>query len=347
MIQKTPRSGSSPKDLFDAFDEHDFSLDTCFLCGLRLSDKTRSNEHIFPQWLLRRFGLHDQQLNLLNGTSIPYRQLTVPCCKRCNNEHLSPIERAFQDVIEGRKPLNALDEKTIYLWATKIFYGLLFREVLLPMDRSKPHGGSIVSADEMGSYRMLHMFLQGARIKIDFQCDHASFPRTVSAFKVQEPKTPELEFDFRDDIHSQALYLRLGSVGLLASFDAGAQAFELGSLYAKYKRYALHPVQLEELGAVMFYKASLFDRVPKLIVLGDRRRGYQIIILPLAGLTMKPVFQEWDNTMFVRYLSEFTGMPLDQLASEDARRVMTFLRGPGSQRFKAININKHPYRGAP
>jgi hypothetical protein len=42
-----------------------------FLCGRRLSQKTRSNEHVFPQWLLRRFDLYDKQLNLLNGHPFP------------------------------------------------------------------------------------------------------------------------------------------------------------------------------------------------------------------------------------------------------------------------------------
>jgi hypothetical protein len=215
------------------------------------------------------------------------------------------------------------------------------------MDRSNRTAGSIVSVDEIRSYRTLHMFLQAARLKIDFQCSHVAFPASVFAFRVQEPKTVELKFDFRDEIRFPALYLRLGSIGILAAFDAGTQAFELGDLYRKYQRYTLHPIQLEELGAAMFCKASLFDRVPKLIVIGDRRRGYQVIIMPLAGLSARPVFQEWNNSIFVQYLSVFTGLPVDQLAPGDGRRFMTFLSGPDSRRFKAINIKKHPYRGLP
>ena len=53
------------------FDHHH-----CFLCG---KDSADSLEHVFPAWLQRRFQLWDQQLNLLNGTPIPYRNLTVPC----------------------------------------------------------------------------------------------------------------------------------------------------------------------------------------------------------------------------------------------------------------------------
>jgi hypothetical protein len=346
-MSRQPRGKSGPRDLFDAFERHDFSLGTCFLCGLRLDVGTRTDEHVFPQWLLRRFDLYNKQLNLLNSTSIPYRQLTIPCCRVCNNDHLSVIEQEVRSVIEGRKPLGSLDEKTLYLWTSKILYGILYREVLLPMDRANRTAGSIFPMEEMRRYRMIHVFLQAARLPVDFQCIRAAFPASVFAFKVQEPKTLEARFDFRDDVQSPALYLRLGSVGILAAFDAGAQAYEWGPLYRKYRRYRLHPLQLEELGAAMFYKASLFDRVPKLIVSGDRLGGYQIMIMPLAGFSTKPVFREWDGVAFAEFLSAFTNMPVGHLTADGGRRVMTFMKGDGSNRFKAIDIRRNPYRGVP
>jgi hypothetical protein len=183
---------------------------------------------------------------------------------------------------------------------------------------------------------VLHVFLQAARLKINFQCMHAAFPASVFAFKVQEPKALEARFDFRDDIRFPALYMRLGSVGILAAFDAGAQAYEWGPLYRKYRRYRLHPPQLEELGAAMFCKANLFDRVPKLIVYGDQHRGHEIMIMPLAGLSTKPIFQEWDDTVFAEFPSAFTRIPVARLTPNGGWRVMTFMTGDGSNRFKAI-----------
>lgn len=256
------------------------------------------------------------------------------------------IEREVRGVIEGRTPLGSLDEKTLYLWTSKILYGLLYREVLLPMDRANRSAGSIVSAEDMRRYRMMHVFLQAARLPISFQCMHAALPASVFAFKVQEPKTLEARFDFRDDVRFPALFMRLGPVGILAAFDAGAQAYEWGPLFRKYRRYRLHPLQLEELGAAMF-KASLFDRVPKLMVSGNRRHGYEIMIMPLAGLSTRPVFAEWDGAVFAEFLSAFTGVPVEHLTPDGGRRVMTFMKGNGSNRFKAMDIRQHPYRGIP
>ena len=334
-----------PQGLFAVFEKHDFSVNTCFLCGLRLAASTRSDEHVVPQWLLHRFELHNKRLTLLNGTQIPYRQLTIPCCKTCNNKHLSLVESKIRSVVEGGAPLDSLDQKSIFIWMGKIFYGVLYREVLLPMDRSGRVPGSIFPAEQMQSFRTLHTFLQTARLNIDFQCMHASFPASIFAFKMQEPKTIKAKFDFRDSIHAPAVYIRLGSVGFIAAFDTGAAAYETFHVYRKYKRYRLHPVQFEELGAAVFYKATLFNRVPKLMVAGNRRLGYEITILPLQGMSTRPVFLPWDTGQFARVLSEFVAMPVEHLHPSGAPTTMTFLRGPKSERFQAIDIKKSPYRG--
>ena len=72
-----------------------FGRSTCFLCSAPLRAKNRSDEHVFPKWLLQRFNLWDLKLSLLNGTDISYKQLTIPCCKTCN--HYCPAK-----ISEGR-----------------------------------------------------------------------------------------------------------------------------------------------------------------------------------------------------------------------------------------------------
>ncbi len=36
--------------LFDAIDKYGSDADTCFLCGARLNDGNRSDEHVVPKW---------------------------------------------------------------------------------------------------------------------------------------------------------------------------------------------------------------------------------------------------------------------------------------------------------
>jgi hypothetical protein len=332
--------------LFDPFDHHNFSENTCFLCGRRLSEKTRSDEHVFPKWLLQRFSLYNAQLTLLNGTMIPYRQLIIPCCHACNTNYLSKIELKMRAVVDGSAPLDSVDETTLFYWAGKIFYGLLYREILLPMDRASPQNGSLVTPQDIEAYRMHHAFLQGIRIPIEFSSIESASPASVFLFKLQSPTTLKAQFDFRDDIFHRSIFLRMGSIGLLAAFDSGAQGYEWHHLYKKYSRARLHPLQFEELGAAMFYKASLFDRVPKLMITEHKNKYYEIFTLPLAGLSSRPVFRQWDNTQFAPYLANFTGMPVNHLCP-DGKSVMTFMHGPNSPRYRRIDIKENPYRGVP
>ena len=91
----------------------------CVFCGAPSSTR----EDVFPLWLQRRYNLFDQRLNLLDGSSIPYRQLKIQACEKCNNETLSRIESNVKEqkasVIE------------YYLWALKIYIGILYKESTL------------------------------------------------------------------------------------------------------------------------------------------------------------------------------------------------------------------------
>jgi hypothetical protein len=70
--------------LFHPADGRAVSLDRCFLCGVDLGTANRTREHVLPLWLLNRHGLLNAKLTLLNGTSLPYKQLTIPACLACN-----------------------------------------------------------------------------------------------------------------------------------------------------------------------------------------------------------------------------------------------------------------------
>ena len=85
--------------LFQAVKKRRFGASTCFLCGRRLGSRNRTDEHVIPQWVLDRFELRYARLLLLNGTAIPYRQLTIPCCAACNGVHLSQIENRVRSAV--------------------------------------------------------------------------------------------------------------------------------------------------------------------------------------------------------------------------------------------------------
>lgn len=75
---------------FESWFKRDYaSQKICFLCGAELEDGKFTKEHIFPQWILKKFQLWDKSITLLNQVLYPYRTSIVPCCNKCNNDHLS------------------------------------------------------------------------------------------------------------------------------------------------------------------------------------------------------------------------------------------------------------------
>jgi hypothetical protein len=148
-----------------------YSGNRCFYCG-KLLRGGRTREHVFPLWLQKRFDLSDQHLTLLNGTLIPYRQLTVPCCPTCNNVHLSKLERRVQRLLfespfaEAQRNL-----KDIYIWANKILLGIVYAERMLPLNRRYPKGRPILPPELREMFRMTHFLIQGLRFPIRFTAE--------------------------------------------------------------------------------------------------------------------------------------------------------------------------------
>ena len=157
LRQRKSSAKQQPKHddkLLYAFNARKVGSSTCFLCGARLGIKNRSQEDIFPLWLQKRFALFDKQIILLNSTTIAYRQLKMPCCKRCNNGHLSKVERAMQAAVkEGPEAVEAMDRTVLLIWLSKILYGLLYKEHFLDFDRRNPIKGRLIDVNTLNDSR--------------------------------------------------------------------------------------------------------------------------------------------------------------------------------------------------
>ena len=360
-----------PRALFDILENHALDENSCFLCGIHLTEENRSDEHIFPEWLQHKFDLWNQTLTLLNGTTIPYRQLYIPSCRQCNNEHLSNLERRIgTGIFELNGSARLPSTHDLFLWVGKILFGIIYRELLLPLNRADPSSQSIVDRSVVQKFRMLHFFLQSIRVSMRFHCANTAFPASVFTFDLQCPETSTARFDFKDNPVNQTIYLRLGTKGILAAFDGGAQDAVVGDLFRRDATQKLHPLQFEELGAKLFYKASLATRVPYFLI--AENAGFHDVILlsmddsdnpsrvraaqhasgavlfqaiPPANETVPSFFRDWDQKLYAQFLSAFSGVPLE-VVNPAGNQVMTWLRDDAN-RFKLIDIRVQPYRGVP
>lgn len=314
------------------FDSSHFDYEHCFLCGRELENQD-SREHVLPEWLLRRFDLWNHQVALLNNTSMPYRQLYIPCCIECNNESLSQIENLVcQAVSLGFEAFVELDELTVFQWAAKIRYGLIFKELSLLHDRSNPLAGRIASPELLEEYRQLHYFLQSVRLPFYF---HEPVPWSLFLVKTHSYEG-EQGFDFLDFLMTMTFFIRMGDIGLLICFEDNSTQRELFSeFFDQFEDIALHPLQFAELSTIVYYQETLKNRTPKYVTMygGDR---YEVLSLPLQGFTSAPIYDEWDNDTYAmilhwvlrRYLGE--GLELEEIRP-DSEHLFTYLRNSNGE----------------
>jgi hypothetical protein len=148
-----------------------------------------------------------------------------------------------------------LDARVWYLWAGKIFYGILRKEMSLFSDQSDRNKGTIATKEVLESFFNLHLFLQGIRWKHNFPYE---VPYTVLICNLHETVYP---FDFRDDFLQFSMAVRMGGVGVIVSFEDGGLINEtFGRYVAQVNGRKLHPIQFTELYAKVCYQNSLRER---------------------------------------------------------------------------------------
>ncbi len=241
-------------NFYHPFEKENFIWDNCFLCGLNQSEKN-TEEHIFPKWLQHKFELWDQKLTLTNQSKIPYRNLTVPCCPDCNNNHLSKMETRFQKLLSNSfRNLSFDDELTIFQWTGKIIYATRFKELSLLFDRRNPKLGKILSPEEIESYSTLQLFLQSIRFKTIF---NEVKPWSIFVFKSEDDS-----FFYQNNLTSLSFMMKLGKIAICIVFEDNNCVEQFMQPLNDLKKVILNPPQLIEVTSFIFYSALLKDKIP-------------------------------------------------------------------------------------
>jgi len=324
-------------EIFKKIDSRKYDLSCCFLCGEDIDQNSRTLEHIIPRWLQHKFNLWNQKIILLNRTLFQYRYLRIPCCESCNGTYLKPIEDKIKLEFEsGFEKFNRIERKTLFFWLGKIYYGIFYKEMSLLLDRSNSKKGFIASPEFMKEFTSHWMFLQGIRGKHEFQ---DFFPASIFIFQIQKPKEVELQWDFRDDPRSMFISIRMGEIGIVAVLQDGGTQESEKDLLSDFFKIPLHPLQFQEVSAIILYKSLLFNRTPKYVSIeqGDSVKTLQ---MPLAGYSFKPLFNDWDFAQYARILSSYTDIPRS-IINPAQGKVLTYIKNKKGK-INFMDIKKYP-----
>jgi hypothetical protein len=177
-------------------------FDTCFVCG----GNATTVEHVIPRWLQRRFNLWNEHLVLPNGSAIPYRQLRVPACRRCNVQVFGELEKRVEN---GRA--TAPD---IWKWANKIHYGLAHKDRFLAWDRRN-------QSLKIGEIAVRHDPLERSRHFLHCVAGHfRTEPDPFGSVFVFNFQTPQ-PFRFAHFGESSSICVSLGDIGYVVFVEDG------------------------------------------------------------------------------------------------------------------------------
>lgn len=306
------------KVAFKIINKKTFNKNCCFLCG---SNKKITKEHVFPKWIQNKFDLWNERLILLNRHSYKYKNFTIPCCDNCNKS-LGKIEKKVQRGIEkGFKSALSIDKNDLFFWLGKIFYGVIYKELFIKknLDQRKK-SVNIISKKVIREFQSHQMFLLGALNKHKFV---NFFPASIYIFKTQKPKDVKYQWDYLDDINSLFISLRIGGVGLVAVLQDGeSQKLLNDSILTNFYKIDLHPIQFQEVSAIICARANLFNRTPKFISM-ENNGVLSTMMPPIQGMSNKSVYNQWDMHLYAKILSSFTHQKIEDIYDGD-NKVMTW-----------------------
>ena len=286
---------------FNPFDNMTFSYDRCFLCGIKLNESNGSEEHIYPKWLLREFDLYNESMYLLNRTRIKYKDLKIPCCKKCNSKMSKILEKPIKEAVQsGFDAFNNVDRDIVFVWLNKIAYGTLFKELSLKIDRKKPNGSNIFTKEMLQEKKMQYAFLQtilSNGVFVDRK------PYSMIIVKIN-PGEMEKYWAY-NNIINDSFFIRMNDIGIVANLqDNGLNEAILdeSGYISKLNGQTLHPIQFAELCGRFFYKSTLFNRAPYYtMVFNDDKEIEEIISHDIYGDS----YDTWDQSDYAKYLSFF------------------------------------------
>ncbi|WP_143029799.1 hypothetical protein [Bradyrhizobium brasilense] len=311
-----------------AVSEASISAKRCFACGGASS--SGNGEHVIPKWLQNECHLFDERLTLLNGTYIPYRNLTVPCCIDCNTGFLSSIESAVQPLFHRGDLLRPDERLALARWLSKILIGLLVKETSLLFDRSQPHRGSIVDPGFIDDLRQCHFVLQSARKPTSFTCLHGDFPFSFYSYKIPECRKDH-EFDLSTNVAGQSIAIRVGQLGAIFVNDGGFQMHVGSKGPFELAGRELSEIQFREVAARVHYKAALRDATHFYLTVENEERiqvdqlhvksfsGY----LP-AGDELR-IFRDWNEAELSYAMSAYMRIDRSMIFDEETQACRTTL----------------------
>ncbi|WP_240337113.1 hypothetical protein [Rufibacter psychrotolerans] len=286
--------------IFDPFDGMRFGNHICFSCGTTIPADQQTT--IFPAWLMEKYGLTHELLRLLDQSVVTYQDLKVPCCTTCQTQHLAPLEEKVQAAVaQGVPGLRALDQKLLFQWLGKMFYGTLITELIKEQNPLvRPEYAVSEQPRMLLKFQSFFRVLQSIRVPMEF----ADFlPCSLFILDVDASAEPN-RFEFRDELSTMMFSLRLDNALLVCCLlDNGMIKDVMRPAWEVIEPRQLQPIQAAEFSARVFYAAYLLNVIPDYLVRPVKPQDDHLVLDTLIDDVTNVIFNPWQHSSYARLLA--------------------------------------------
>lgn len=206
------------------FNEKIVEGENCFICGLSPSEKEFNNEHIIPNWILRSYELHNEQINLSNDSGVRYGSYTVPCCVECNSElsrvYETPISKIlakpYAEVIKlfGSGSSSEMFE-LMFKWLCLIFIKTHLKDTSLRKNPDRRVKEEFIG-DDFYWDEMHHIHCIARSHYTNARIDYKVYGTIFIFPTLLREEERENQFDYIDNEKGKGILLQLGEFTIIA-----------------------------------------------------------------------------------------------------------------------------------
>jgi hypothetical protein len=228
--------------------------DCCFICGRTPEAAPFNDEHVIPDWLLRRFGLHAEQLELPNSAGVPYGELKVPCCADCNSGMSEvfekPISRLLSSGYKGiADELKRSGPWLLFSWMALLFFKAHYKNKFLRYHLDERMDEFKIS--ETHSWEELFHVHCIARAWYTSAVIRSEVLGTLIVLPAKVRAHLEV-FDFVDLTEANLVMLRIGDAAIFAVINDSQACLNVAlEDFQARVRGPLSPVQIREVAAIL------------------------------------------------------------------------------------------------
>ena len=284
--------------LYDPFKDFSFPENECFLSGQTVGNDDRISA--FPEWIMKRYSLHDKNLTMLAENVVKYSSIRMPCAPSVI-EKMNSLEEEIQKAFEsGYDAVKELPEIKLFQWMAKLIYGVLYNDIVHGISHLRGKDKTFTLSPLLTKkFSNLHLMLQSMIRPMEFK---NFVPWSISVMELNYSKDV---FNYKDETKNINFSLGMNGFGIVACLqDNGENKKHHQDLLQKIGTTKLHAIQFEELCARFLYSNYLLNTSTDY---SFDTSGDVVIVesLPLPADNDAPLFGKWEDKTFSQVLANY------------------------------------------